>query len=195
MSGLVGGELLRTRVLAQNAEGPSLGGWQPGASLVVPFAAYVAAEHVEASGVLAVVVSGLLLGHKAPILQGASSRIAERMNWRTLAFLLENAVFLLIGLQARWLLDDVGASDAGWRTSVAVCAATLATVVVLRLVWVFPVRYLLVRPGPGWSGRLPPASLLIRSRPSIQIVASRAFFFARSLSSSRLSSLAASPRR
>ncbi|MCB0906776.1 MAG: Na+/H+ antiporter, partial [Nocardioidaceae bacterium] len=127
-------------------------------SLVVPFAAYVAAEHVEASGVLAVVVSGLLLGHKAPILQGASSRIAERMNWRTLAFLLENAVFLLIGLQARWLLDDVGASDAGWRTSVAVCAATLATVVVLRLVWVFPVRYLLVRPGPGWSGRLPPAS-------------------------------------
>ncbi|MCB1040562.1 MAG: DUF4214 domain-containing protein [Acidimicrobiales bacterium] len=38
VSGLVGGELLRTRVLAQNAEGPSLGGWQPGASLVVPFA-------------------------------------------------------------------------------------------------------------------------------------------------------------
>ncbi|MFN8190238.1 MAG: Na+/H+ antiporter [Nocardioidaceae bacterium] len=127
-------------------------------SLVVPFAAYVAAEHVEASGVLAVVVAGLLLGHKAPILQGASSRIAERMNWRTLAFLLENAVFLLIGLQARWLLDDVGASDATWRTSLAVCAATLATVVVLRLVWVFPARYLLVRPGPGWSGRMPPAS-------------------------------------
>ena len=43
--------------------------------------------------------------------------------------------------------------------------------------------------------RLPPASLLIRSRPSIQMVASRAFFFARSLSSSRLSSVTASPRR
>ena len=126
-------------------------------SLVVPFAAYVAAEHVEASGVLAVVVAGLLLGHKAPILQTASSRLAERINWRTLAFLLENAVFLLIGLQARLLLDDVGASDATWRTSLGVCAATLGTVVVLRFVWVFPARYLLVRPGPGWATRLPPA--------------------------------------
>ena len=70
-------------------------------SLVVPFAAYVAAEEIHASGVIAVVVAGLLLGHKAPILQTAQSRIAERMNWRTIAFLLENTVFLLIGLQAQ----------------------------------------------------------------------------------------------
>ncbi len=34
------------------------------------------------------------------------------MNWRTIAFLLENTVFLLIGLQAEWLLDDVEQSDA-----------------------------------------------------------------------------------
>ena len=43
----------------------------------------------------------LLLGHKSPILQTAQSRIAERMNWRSIAFLLESSVFLLIGLQAR----------------------------------------------------------------------------------------------
>ena len=72
-----------------------------GLSLIVPFAAYVAAEQVHASGVIAVVVAGLLLGHKAPILQTAQSRIAERLNWRTIAFILENTVFLLIGLQAR----------------------------------------------------------------------------------------------
>ena len=71
-----------------------------GLSLVVPFAAYALAEQVHASGVIAVVVAGLLLGHKAPILQTAQSRIAERLNWRTIAFVLENAVFLLIGLQA-----------------------------------------------------------------------------------------------
>ena len=52
-------------------------------SLVTPFVAYVAAEEIHASGVLAVVIAGLLLGHKAPILQTASSRIAERLNWRT----------------------------------------------------------------------------------------------------------------
>ena len=50
------------------------------------------------------VVAGLLLGHKAPILQTAQSRIAERMNWRSIAFLLESAVFLLIGLQARTII-------------------------------------------------------------------------------------------
>ena len=73
-------------------------------SLVTPFVAYVAAEEIHGSGVLAVVVAGLLLGHKAPILQTATSRIAERLNWRTISFLLENTVFLLIGLQARWIL-------------------------------------------------------------------------------------------
>ena len=56
-------------------------------------------------------VAGLLLGHKAPIIQTAQSRIAERMNWRTIAFVLENAVFLLIGLQASWIVADVADSD------------------------------------------------------------------------------------
>ena len=128
-------------------------------SLVVPFATYIAAEEIHASGVVAVVVAGLLLGHKAPILQTAQSRIAERMNWRTLAFMLENAVFLLIGLQARRLLDDVQDSTLPASTIVGVCLATLAAVVVLRMVWVFPVRYLLIRPGPDpLTGQHPPAS-------------------------------------
>ena len=72
-------------------------------SLVVPFASYVLAEEIHSSGVVAVVVAGLLLGHRSPILQTAQSRIAEQVNWRTIAFVLENAVFLLIGLQAEWL--------------------------------------------------------------------------------------------
>ena len=86
-------------------------------SLVTPFVAYVAAESIHASGVLAVVVAGLLLGHKAPVLQTASSRIAERLNWRTIAFLLENAVFLLIGLQARWIIDGVADQRRAARAS------------------------------------------------------------------------------
>lgn len=118
-------------------------------SLTVPFVAYIAAEHppVHGSGVLAVVVSGLLLGHQAPVLQTAQSRIAERINWGTIAFGLENTVFLLIGLQTEWLLADVGASVVPAGRIVAVCALTLVAVMVLRMVWVFPVRHLLVRPG------------------------------------------------
>jgi monovalent cation/hydrogen antiporter len=126
-------------------------------SLVVPFAAYVVAEELHASGVIAVVVAGLLLGHKAPILQSAQSRIAERLNWRTIAYVLENTVFLLIGLQAGWIVEGALDSDLGVGRIVAVCGATLVACIALRLVWVFPARYLIVRPGPDPdTGRRPP---------------------------------------
>ena len=126
-------------------------------SLIVPFAAYVAAEELEASGVIAVVVAGLMLGHQAPVLQTAQSRIAERINWSTIAFVLENVVFLLIGLQAARLFDDVGSSELGAGRITAVCLLSLVGVIVLRLVWVFPARYLLVRPKAG-TGAPPPAA-------------------------------------
>ena len=118
-----------------------------GVSLVVPFAAFVAAEEIHASGVVAVVVAGLLLGHKAPILQTAQSRIAERLNWRTIAFLLENSVFLLIGLQAWWIIEGAADSELSVGRIAGVCAATLGAVIGLRLLWVYPARYFLVRPG------------------------------------------------
>jgi Na+/H+ antiporter len=128
-------------------------------SFVVPYATYIVSEEVHSSGVVSVVVAGLLLGHKAPIIQTAQSRIAERMNWRTIAYFLENTVFLLIGLQARWILQDVGDGGVSAGRIVAVCGLTLLTAVVLRIVWVFFARYLLVRPGPDPStGHVPPAS-------------------------------------
>ena len=127
-----------------------------GLSFVTPFAAYIAAEEINASGVISVVVAGLFLGHKAPIIQVAQSRIAERMNWRSIAFLLEGGVFLLIGLQARTIIRDVGDDElGGWRITV-ICALTLVTVIVLRMVWVFISRYLLIRPGPDETGKVPP---------------------------------------
>ena len=128
-------------------------------SFVVPFATYIVSEEVHSSGVVSVVVAGLLLGHKAPIIQTAQSRIAERMNWRTIAFFLENTVFMLIGLQAGWIIE--GAADSALSTGrvVAVCGLTLLAVVLLRLVWVFFARYLLVRPGADPdTGHAPPAT-------------------------------------
>jgi Na+/H+ antiporter len=128
-------------------------------SLVVPFATFVVSEELHSSGVVSVVVAGLLLGHKAPILQTAQSRIAERMNWRTIAFFLENTVFMLIGLQADWILSDVSDSSVAASRIALVCGSTLVAVIVLRLAWVFPARYLLIRPGHDPElGRKPPAS-------------------------------------
>ncbi|MDQ6642720.1 MAG: cation:proton antiporter, partial [Actinomycetota bacterium] len=119
-----------------------------GLSFITPFAAYVAAEGIHASGVIAVVVAGLLLGHKAPILQTAQSRIQDRMNWSSIAFLLEGGVFLLIGLQASTIVNNVAAGTLGTGRVVAACGTVLVAVIVLRMVWVFLSRFLLVRPGP-----------------------------------------------
>ncbi len=125
-------------------------------SFVVPYATYILSEEVHSSGVVSVVVTGLLLGHKAPIIQTAQSRIAERMNWRTIAYFLENAVFLLIGLQAKWILEDVGSSGTSAGRVAAVCGLTLLTAIVLRMGWVFLARYLLIRPSADpTTGQLP----------------------------------------
>lgn len=125
-------------------------------SFLVPWLAYLPAEEVHASGVLAVVVAGLLLGHTSPVVQTASSRLSERVNWSTVAFLLENTVFLMIGLQMRRIVGDVAASDLGLGRILLACAAVLLTVMVLRPVWVFPVRWL-AEHGPRGVGALPAA--------------------------------------
>lgn len=123
-------------------------------TFVAPFAAFAPAEELHASGVIAVVVAGLLIGHAAPIVQNAQARIAGRMNWKTVQFLLENTVFLLIGLQVRSIVAGAAGSSLGWPRIIAVCAAALAAVIVLRVLWVFATRLLVrVRGGAHTSAR------------------------------------------
>jgi monovalent cation/hydrogen antiporter len=104
-------------------------------SFAAPYVAFLPAEEIHASGVLAVVVTGLLLGHKAPVLQSASSRIAENINWRTVQFLLENVVFLLIGLQIRPLINSVRHEDLTWEQVVWPCVVVLVATILARIVW------------------------------------------------------------
>lgn len=109
-------------------------------SFLLPFVAFVPAEEMHASGVLSVVVAGLLLGHKAPVVETAQSRLSANINWATITFLLEHTVFLLVGLQARSIISAAGASPLGWGRIVAVCVATLVAVMALRVIWVFATR-------------------------------------------------------
>ena len=119
-------------------------------SFMVPFAAYLPAEELgyhesHGSGVIAVVTAGLLLGHKSQVIQSGQSRLNERVNWGTIQFLLENTVFLLIGLQARRTLLALRDSLlSGWQIA-GFCLAVLGTVVVLRMAWVFLMRLSLFR--------------------------------------------------
>jgi CPA1 family monovalent cation:H+ antiporter len=106
-------------------------------SFVAPFLAYLPAEALHASGVLAVVVTGLLLGHKAPLLQSAASRMSEQTNWRTIQFLLENTVFLLIGLQLPDIVSVAADNEVGLTSLVLICVAVLVATILARLIWVF----------------------------------------------------------
>ncbi|MCU1511449.1 MAG: sodium/proton antiporter, family [Arthrobacter sp.] len=128
-------------------------------SLMAPFLAYLPAEAIHASGVLAVVVTGLVMGTKAPSMPNGAARLSQRSNWNTVQFLLENSVFLLIGLQVRTIIDGVQDDSLGADRIWAGSAVILLAVLVLRPVWVFPATYLprlipAVRrsdPAPPWQ--------------------------------------------
>jgi monovalent cation/hydrogen antiporter len=119
-------------------------------SILVPFAAYLPAEVLSiggfhGSGVISVVTAGLILGHKSPVIQSGQSRLSERVNWATIEFLLENTVFLMIGLQARRIIDANSHSDLPGLQIAGFCLAVLAGVILIRLVWVLGTRLLLFR--------------------------------------------------
>ncbi len=133
-------------------------------SLLTPWLAYLLAEQIHLpgldahpSGVLAVVVAGLLLGHKSPVIQSASSRLFERTNWATISFVLENVVFLLIGLQIRDIVVALRADEMSLGRVAAASALVLVGVIVLRVVWMFPATYFpRLIPAIGRSDPAPP---------------------------------------
>jgi Na+/H+ antiporter len=108
-------------------------------SLITPFAVVLLAESWHASGVVAVVVTGLALGHRLPVLMSAASRLQMGAFWRLARFLLEGLVFLLVGLQLR---DVASRLDTPVGTLVLATGAVLATVILARFVWLFPATYL-----------------------------------------------------
>lgn len=121
-------------------------------TFVAPFVAYAPAEAMHASGVLSVVVAGLALGQSAPVVSTATARVCGRITWTTIQFLLENAVFLLIGLQMRRIVAETANSGLSVTQLVVAVVATLGAVIVLRIGWVFATR-LLGRVGLRASGR------------------------------------------
>ncbi|MGW7347773.1 Na+/H+ antiporter [Streptomyces sp. NPDC054854] len=111
-------------------------------SLLIPFVAYAAAERVHASGVLAVVVVALYLGHRNWQVDFAT-RLQEEAVWKVVSFVLESVVFALIGLQLPVVLKGLGEYE---PSSVAWYAvAVFVAVVAARFLWVFPATFL-----PRW---------------------------------------------
>lgn len=102
-------------------------------SLATPFAAYLLGESIHVSGVLAVVVAGLIVGHSSPRAVSGAGRLQTGAVWRLVDFLLEGFVFLLIGQQLPSVMRGLAHYDA--TTIAAAIAVTLIVVLVLRPIW------------------------------------------------------------
>ena len=104
-------------------------------SFVIPFAAYLPADILGVSGVLAAVTCGLVIGSRLGTILTARSRILWLGSWRMVNFVLNGFVFLLIGLELPTII--VALQGRGRLEIAAVIVAVCVVVVVTRLVWVF----------------------------------------------------------
>jgi CPA1 family monovalent cation:H+ antiporter len=114
-------------------------------SLATPFAAYLAGEEARVSGVLAVVIAGLMASHHSPREESGPSRLQSEAVWRLVDFLLEGFVFLFIGQQLPAVLRGLKVEPAGVTATAIV--VTLLAVLLVRPVWLF-----LTQTIPGWLG-------------------------------------------
>ena len=107
--------------------------------LVAPFVIYLTAEEAHGSGVLAVVVAALMLGQLSPH-AGYETRLQDQAVWKAVQLLLESFAFLMIGLQLPPVIGELSGISAS--VILASSVAVLATVIVVRIVWVYTFAYL-----------------------------------------------------
>jgi len=131
-------------------------------SILVPYAAYLIAGALDASGVLAVVAAGLYLNPRSAHFLSPTVRLQLNAVWSALTFVLNGLVFALIGLQ----LPTVVAGIRGTSLGAMLVAGALfsALIIALRLVWVFPgarLSYFIRRRLLHQHEQIPPARHLV----------------------------------
>lgn len=112
--------------------------------LILPFAAYHIAEIAHASGVIAVVMAAFTISLTSQFTISGTprqldfrTRVMEREVWPVVETLLEAFVYAYMGLQLRWVIEDLDDSGYSLGSAVGIGALVLAAVILLRVVWVF----------------------------------------------------------
>ncbi|HSS45518.1 MAG TPA: Na+/H+ antiporter [Thermoanaerobaculia bacterium] len=125
-------------------------------SILTPFAAFIPAERIGASGVLSVVAVGLYIARRAPRVVTPQTRTQAIATWQMIVFFLEGVVFILIGLELPLVVAGLHAYSI--RTLVLLAAAVSGTAILARMIWVFPAAYIgrLLRRLLGRGDRIPP---------------------------------------
>ncbi|MBK7276900.1 MAG: cation:proton antiporter [Betaproteobacteria bacterium] len=141
------GRQLRQRLVDIGVDDPVL---QTLLTVLIPYAAYLAAEALQVSGILAVVIAGLWTGGKEVRGLSAESRRHAREVWRMISYVFNGLVFVLLGLQLRHMLAAVGHYDAAWLAGLAF--GVWALLMALRLSWVWLSAHVRFRLQWGWAG-------------------------------------------
>jgi Na+/H+ antiporter len=126
---LVGGAvtLLRKRIDAPQEEGAL--------SLVTPFAAFLLAQSLDCSGVVAVMVSALVLAYASPLVIRARSRLQAFAFWDIATFLLNGSLWVFVGVQIPGALHGIVGVDGGVRHALFVALVITGVVIVSRIFW------------------------------------------------------------
>ncbi|OBI00988.1 Na+/H+ antiporter [Mycobacterium scrofulaceum] len=126
---LVGGAvtLLRKRIDAPQEEGAL--------SLLTPFAAFLLAQSMDCSGVVAVMVSALVLAYAGPVVIRARSRLQAYAFWDSATFLLNGSLWVFVGVQIPNALRGIIGVDGGVRHALFIALAVTAVVILSRIFW------------------------------------------------------------
>jgi CPA1 family monovalent cation:H+ antiporter len=112
-----------------------------GISLLTPFVAFLLAEELHASGVLAVVMCGLAMSQLGPRVIGAQTRVQGEAFWRLSSFVLNGTLFVLVGLQLRGAVEGLSTVTLAQAALQALLVA--ATVIGVRLLWINTTPYVI----------------------------------------------------
>lgn len=115
-------------------------------TLLAPYASYLVAEYFQASGVLAVVATGLFMSPRASEVFSNRTRIQATAVWDTIIFILNGVIFIVIGLQLPVIMEKLDA----YPLQTLLWYGTMISVVAIiaRILWVYPEAYI-----PRWLGR------------------------------------------
>jgi len=134
---------------------------------ITTFGVWILAERLHLSGIITVVVYGVVLARTAPAVTSAQLRIPSYAVWDTTVFVLQVLAFVLVGLQLRPILEGFGAAQRIGYAGVAL--AVLATVILVRLTWVATYRALALLLSGRASGASEKAASLQNIKGSIVV--------------------------
>ena len=147
VGGIVGYANLRVRALfSHSAANTAIG-------FVVPFVAYLPTEQLGGSGLVAAVVAGIVTGQGASRWFTPEQRLSDELNWRTIELVLEGAVFLLMGLELKDIVEEIQRDHDGIGTGIGLAAGALGIILIVRAAYVAMLVWLQSRRARGKQRR------------------------------------------